>query len=71
MLKNNNSNLKLRDVVFKSLDGKEIFPVVKNFNVEVLIKSVVIENLGDNVETIKIFGKKYVIKPKSKITINA
>ena len=71
VLKNNNSNLKLRDVVFKSLDGKEIFPVVKNFNVEVLIKSVVIENLGDNVETIKIFGKKYVIKPKSKITINA
>lgn len=72
VVKSKNNDLKLVDVVFNSIDKKDInFDVTNNLNVELLIKSVTIENLGSEAYTINIFNKKQVINPKSKITINA
>lgn len=72
VLKNNKGDLKIRDVVFKKFELKDVTAdFTNNFNVELLIKSVVIENIGNEVAVIEIFDKKYTVKPNSKLTINA
>lgn len=68
VVKSRNNELKLRDVVFNNKLGDEI---LVNSQVEVLIKSVVIENMGEQPYVVNMFGKKTVVKPKSKITITS
>lgn len=70
LLKNINRDLKIVDIKFYDIPDESYKKTIKDKYFKLLIKSVVVENVGKQDYTINLFNKKTIIKKNEKITLN-
>lgn len=70
LLKNTNRDLKIIDIKFYDIPDEPYKKSIKDRYFKLLIKNVVVENMGTQDYTINLFNKKTVIKKNEKITLN-